>query len=332
MKKKNLFVLISAVVIIGAVTAAKTDILQKLLSSNDEEVTENVPQKIVPPNGQYYMAPKWSPDGNYVAFSSANYKGLWIKNLTTNKVSQLTDETAAGFGYEWSPDSKVILSKVAKYEEMKRYNAVKLFFVESKETKQLSNYKTFMPGLPHWTSLGKEVYLFDGKNLDVLETGIAFSTLNKNVASQKIVYSKNNKIYVGENTSQSYSAFEPLNSKEYVNLTSSPDGLKIAFEVYGGNLYLMNADGTGLIDLGKGNRPEWSADSKRIVYMIAEDDGENYTSSDIYTVKADGTGKTQLTKTDDILEMNPSISPDEKYIAYNDMNKGTINFLLVNLQ
>lgn len=328
MKKKNLYILIAALMIKGIVSSAQTNIS----SGSGEHVSLGAPEKIVSADGRYYMSPVWSPDGKYVAYTGSNYKGIWVKDLTTGKIEQITSEDAAGFGFEWLPDSKVILSRVAKYEGMKRYNAVKLFFVETREEKLLTDYRTFMPGLPHWSSNGEKVYLFDGKKLNVLESGISAAALKKISTRQKIVYSKNSEIYIGESAAQNFNSFKPFSDKEYLNITTSPDGLKIAFEVYGGNLYVMNSDGSGLVDLGKGYRPKWSPDSKRIAYMITEDDGDNYTSSDLYMVKADGTDKIQLTKTEGALEMNPSWSPDGKFIAYNEMNEGSIYLLPVNIQ
>ena len=68
-----------------------------------------------------------------------------------------------------------------------------------------------------------------------------------------------------------------------------PIKLKMVFEVMGGNMFVVNIDGSNLTDLGKGNRPKWSSDSKKIIYMIAEDNGHEFTASDIYTINADGT-------------------------------------------
>ena len=45
----------------------------------------------------------------------------------------------------------------------------------------------------------------------------------------------------------------------------------------GGNFFAMNIDGTNLTDLGKGNRPRWSSDSKKIIFTVTEDDGHNFT-------------------------------------------------------
>ncbi len=298
-------------------------------NSSGNNLFIGAPEKIISGSEQYYMAPSYSPDGNFIAFTSSNYKGVWIKNLLNDEIKKITGDDAAGFGFEWSPDSKVILSRAAKFDNGKRYNAVKLFFTDGKQEKLLTDYKTFMPGLPHFTLNGEAVYLYDGKNLNFMESGISASSLNKNISTKKIAYSKDSKIYVVEPSNKIFNSFEPIANQEYLNLTVSPDGQKIAFEVYGGNLYSMNSDGSNLIDLGKGSRPKFSFDSKKIIYMIAEDNGENYTSSDIYAVNSNGADKIQLTQTDNVLEMNPSFSPDGKNIIYYEMNEGAIYILPV---
>jgi len=92
----------------------------------------------------------------------------------------------------------------------------------------------------------------------------------------------------------------------------------------GGNIFTMNIDGSNLIDLGKGNRPRWSFDSNKITYMIAQDDGHDYTASDIYSINADGTQKLNLTNTSDMIEMNPCFAPDGKSIVFDVVNDGSI--------
>ena len=96
---------------------------------------------------------------------------------------------------------------------------------------------------------------------------------NNRITSNLIVFEKNNKIIAKNISSNSEQVFEPIKDAQYINLSKSPDGTKMVFEVMGGNMFVMNIDGTNLIDLGKGNRPRWSFDSKKIIYMITEDNG-----------------------------------------------------------
>ncbi|MDP2365309.1 MAG: hypothetical protein Q8M94_16265, partial [Ignavibacteria bacterium] len=114
------------------------------------------------------MNPVYSPDGSKIAYTQSGYKGISVYDLSSKGSTKLTDEDAAGFGFIWSSDSKSILTRVAKYEDMRRYNAVKIFDVTTGESKQLSDYKTMMPYLPVWADGDSKVYLPVKGNDEVL--------------------------------------------------------------------------------------------------------------------------------------------------------------------
>ena len=268
------------------------------------------------------MNPVFSPDGNKIAFTKASYKGLWIFDRVTNSTREITDEDASGFAFKWSYDSKSILSRVAKYENLRKYNAVKIFEIESGEAKALTNYRTIMPYLPDWVNDEAEVFLPTEDGVEVYSTG---KLTKKNMLTAELCsYVKNDKIVVRNFSTGSEQTFSPIENANIINLTTSPDKNRLAFEVVGGNLYSMNTDGTNLTDLGNGNRPRWSFDNGKIIYMITEDDGHTYTASDIYSINANGTEKVNLTNTNDLIEMNPCFSPDDKMIVFDVFNDGSI--------
>ncbi len=201
--------------------------------------------------------PVYSPDGSKLAFTKNNYQGIWIYEFQTQTTYQITDEFAAGYAFKWSADSKSILSRVAKYEDLKRLNAVKVFNVETKVSKQISDYNTMMPYLPLWADGDSRICL-PVKGDD--EVYISGKEKNNSISNRIIAFEKNNKIVIKDITNNSEQAFEPIKDAQYINLSASPNGSKLVFEVLSGNLFTMNIDGTNLIDLGKGNRPRWSFD------------------------------------------------------------------------
>ncbi len=110
---------------------------------------------------------------------------------------------------------------------------------------------------------------------------------------------------------------------------ASPDNTKIVFKVIGGSMFTMDIDGSSLTDLGEGNSQKWSPDSKKIIYTISQDDGYNYTASDIYMIDIDGLQKRNVSNTTNKIEMNPSFSPDGKIIVYDELNSGSIFLMTI---
>ncbi len=281
-------------------------------------------EKIIGNTENSFMAPVWSPDGKLIAFSGEKYKGIWLINIQDKSIKLITDEIAAGFHFKWSDDSKSILTRVAKYENVLRYNAVKIFNLETNKSNLLTGYRTMMPGLPSFVPGDEKVFMYGRNKLEVFNSGIKARQSKKRGSSSKIAYIKDDKIAVQDLSSNQLNTFEPVKGERVINLQVSPDGSKAAFEIYGGDMYVMNIDGTGLIDLGKGYRPKWSPDSQHLVYMITEDDGEEILASDIYTIKIDGTEKTNLTNTGNKVEMNPDWSPEGNKIAFDVPKEGAI--------
>ncbi len=312
--KKAVFIILLIIIGLASIAGAGWKVVKK-------------PVKLIGGDGKYFMHPRWSPDGAMIAFTESNYQGLWMMKADGTEARQITDEAAAGFGFEWAAHANALISRVAKYEKRRRYNAVKLFDLEKNETRLLTDYRTLMPGLPHWADADQKVYMYNRRKLEIFDSGLKPAALMKTAASRQIQFLKDDKIAIGDIATGAYKVFEPLKGRQCLNLTPSPNRQKVAFEVMGGNMYVMNADGTGIVDLGRGHRPQWAPDSEYLVYMITKDDGHKFLESDLYVIRRDGQEKTQLTFTSDKLEMNPSWSAGGNKIAFDVMDEGTIYVL-----
>jgi len=117
----------------------------------------------------------------------------------------------------------------------------------------------------------------------------------------------------------------------------SPDGKKIAFisnlraippdppfleSPYGPNsLYVMNADGSGLLNISEGRdgwyfSPMWSPDGKKLVFICCTSDKHLVYWPNIFVINVDGTGRSDITNTKEDSEIAPCWSPDGQNIAF----------------
>ena len=283
----------------------------------------NEPVRVAGGDAELYMHPVWSPDGQWLAFTKSGYAGILVLNMTTGKIKTLTEAPGSGFGFSWSHNGASIVTRIAHYDGRTPYNEVLVFDVVTGEAQVISGEKMRYRGLPRWSADDQQVYIFAKRKLKLFDSQLKRP---ENISGQKNnvqAYLKNGQIMIGDAKSGVRKSFQPVADERYINLVLSPDESKIAFEVVGGNMFVMNTAGSGLVDLGKGFRPQWSPDGKYVTYMITEDDGHFFTASDIYTIRVDGREKANLTNTPDIIEMNPSWSPNQQ-IAYDVYEDGTI--------
>jgi Tol biopolymer transport system component len=97
----------------------------------------------------------------------------------------------------------------------------------------------------------------------------------------------------------------------------SPDGRHIAYNGLYTGLYIAALDGSHPpIYLGEGYSPSWLPDGSGIVYNISIDDGHQLLASDLYLATVDGTAISNLTQSPDQIELNPSVSPDGQWVAF----------------
>jgi len=282
------------------------------------------PVRLIGDAEQPFMRPIWSSTGNYIACTGEGYRGIWLLHLHTRELRQLSDASSAGFGMCWSADGRSLAARISKFQGWRRANAIQLFDVESQTAWLVCPFQNASLGLPAWSYDDSRIYVTVKNKLQAFDTGKRNTALKK-AAPQTIAYLKGDELNFYHPITTT--SLKKLSDQRVINLTTSPDGSRIAFEMMGGPLCVMNSDARGLVELGDGHRPQWSPDGQHLVYMITQDDGHRIVSSDLCVIKTDGSEKQQLTQTMGSLEMNPCWSPDGNQIAYDDAGDGAIYIL-----
>lgn len=111
----------------------------------------------------------------------------------------------------------------------------------------------------------------------------------------------------------------PISSGEdrYFGGAISPDGKFIAYMGLQTGIHIQPLDGSSPpVNVGAGDSPTWFPDSSGIVYQITQDDGHNLVAGDLYSVTVDGKTVSNLTQTNESIELHPSVSPDGTRIAF----------------
>jgi len=255
-------------------------------------------QKQIPIRGSF-TNPIVSPDGNYALLTKDHFNGVYLLDLKTKKVTEVSDAEGSGYAYSWNTDSKTFYFKE---KEPKGYVVDSKIRSYTINTKQLNIFNELKPNyIPSFKVTGT-------KN----ESKILIYT---NLTSLKIEAKdlKTQKNWVITN-----------DEGQFYNAILSHDGKKIAVHK-GTDIYVYDADGKSKgVKIGSGIATSWSENDKYLIGFLDESkDGHSITNSDLYLFDVTTSKTIKLTSTKDITEMFPCFYGDNK-VMFSDDKTGKI--------
>ena len=262
-------------------------------------------EKLPLSTSQEWAHPRFSPDGKRIYFTTVQGNGIWMYSLQSRATQQITSDAKSGGAFNISPDGTQIVYRRSLWDgktKARRQDIVLKNFSTNTSTILASGSDVSVP------AFSQDVVLYSIKG----ET--------KNIASIKkpdevtILGIEDTKIALirkGEKV-----LLDPLGKGSYIWPSLSPDKkLIVAYDMDQGS-FVCDLDGKIMNKLGRRDAPAWTRSGKWIVYMGDKDDGHQILSSDLYAISPDGMTITQLTSTEEIIEMYPQCSPRENKIVY----------------
>ncbi len=275
-------------------------------------------EKLVQIPETHLLNARYSPDGRYIAFTKDNYRGLYLLEKATGRISELTDYAAAGFGFSWSADSKMILTKCSRFTGTTREDAVIVFNAESGTSMQLTDFAYGPHIIPSWADASSVV---TGTSKEIRTVNLK----GESTAQISHPYAYFDKIAVPSAGKVNNLLSNPLISdKSILNFSVTSDKSKAVFEVLGGGIYFWDIRNNTFRYIDVGNRPVLSNDGTLIAYMKTTDDGHSLLTSEIWVSNTNGTRKIMVTDTPSEIEIDPSFAPDGASLIFSELNSGAI--------
>ncbi len=274
--------------------------------------------KIINERSQFLTAPKWSPDGQYIAAAGDNFGSIWLYNVKTDTWTKLVEQNGAGWEFAWSPDSRKIAFRANKIERRRKQTTIQCVDIGSGKIAQLIDYDREF-STPKWVTNNDVAFLHHNKYKSVT---IATKTLSRPNASQpqkSVTLFSSNGILTKEKN-KDISMLKPLQGRAF-DVAYSPDESRILFKKQGREIFVMQHTGKDLKQIAKGEMPVWGPSGKYVLYAVTRENQYQYISSDLFIVDAEGRENKQITFSKNELEMRPDWSPDGKQIACDSNGK-----------
>lgn len=192
--------------------------------------------------------PQFVPNSNAIIYSAKNYEGLWLLDLVTDQVKQLTDKKGAGY-------QPMIVENKIIYEVKSRLSYLEEVDLSTGEMQKVDReYARYSPN--EYANLLNEQPVSVALSDDLLALEIKW----KNGEIRKMT---------------------PKGSKNYISVALSPNQSNVLYKVAGLGAFISNLDGEEIQSLGDVDHPSW-INENQIVYAISKDDGMQSLSSDVF--------------------------------------------------
>jgi Tol biopolymer transport system component len=272
--------------------------------------------------GKICMGAKWSPNGQFIAFTSERHNGLWKYDINNQKINSISNDLGAGFGYSWSADSRHILARPLIAENGLSYYMVKTYEADTGKETIIVDRSRIITGLPAWSPDDLNIAVILGKEIRKFTSGKPGLKGFENRQTEPVDLS-GNLIFAGIQEKKQIS-FDKFKDRHIFNISLSPLRDKVVFQVNGLGLFVSNINGENLKHLGFGEQASWMPDNKFIVVTRVKDNGHSITEGALFSIDTDTGQYYPLFADPLIIALKPCVSPDGSKLLFDNLNNGAV--------
>ncbi|SEQ03613.1 TolB family protein [Flavobacterium urocaniciphilum] len=247
----------------------------------------------------FYTNPIVSPNGKLVLLTGHHFKGVYVLNLTSNEITQISDKDGSGYGYSWDNNNEMVYFKQKEQKE---------YFLDSKvySYSLTSRTTTLMPDIDI-----NMLSSYHGKEKNATTQIVVYTNMTTLKIEAKDLISKRSWVITSE-------------EGQYYNALLSPDGKKVAVHK-GADIYVYEVNGNGKGQkIGTGLATSWSSDNQHIIgFLDTSEDGHNVTNSELYLFDTIALTSKKVSNTEVLLEMFPSFM-GKNQVLFTDDKTGAI--------
>jgi dipeptidyl aminopeptidase/acylaminoacyl peptidase len=297
-------------------------------------------------------SPKWSPDGQWIAFSLPKSEGIGRVRPDGSELRILTREPRSGYRFAWSPDGSQIAYRVLRPEAGPRRYSIRAIDLAGNPIAESEVLPDLQP--PQWEGGpgGTRWVAHDGKRRIEGQWNSISGSPRASAATPPLVLPREGGVWIDFGNG---APGRKLTEGPAIRPAWDRSGRRVLFDATDRILAASTDEAEPARLLCVGQHPAWSPDGEWVLFQITRDhshapgddrqhspdmlphlhnDKTNHqiVDSELWVIHRDGTQRHQLTNTPDVLESDPDWSVDGKSIVCRDERTGRLRILEVSRQ